>query len=133
MAGGWRQPFIHPRSGGLRLTRVQRDDLRDALAIIEKRTSPGEPIFAGIGAEAMYFLADRPCANASPVSLQAAGPSGMRHIVASLDRCRIAVVNRRFLVDGMGWEHWEPDVAAGLRQRFVPAWSGSELQVWRRR
>lgn len=133
LTGGWRRPFDHPRSGGLVLARTQSLDLDGALAVLARRTKPGEPLFAGIGAEAMYFLADRPCASPFPVSVQAVTPSDLKELVASLDRCRLVVVNNAFQMDGKGWAVWEPAVAGVLRRDFVPAWAGSELAVWRRK
>lgn len=130
---GWQVPFDHPRSGGLTLIRPQRDDLYGVLACLDRWTSPGEPVFMGSGAEAVYFLADRACPNPTPVSLAAYSVEGFERIAASLSACRVLVVSRRFIVDSRPWDAWEPPVAQVVRRDFVPRWTGFDFEVWVRR
>ncbi len=125
--------FMNSRLAGLRLGQPQSGDLVRALALVDRWTVPGEPIFAGSYAEAIYFLADRPCPNRYPVSHHAATPEARREVVASLASCRVAVMGCNFKIDGMRWEEWQPWLAAALARDFFPVWRGSHLEVWHRK
>jgi len=121
-----------PRVGGLWLTPAQAGEAAWMTASLGRAVPPGNPMYAGPGAELAYFLADRVAANRYPVSMHGITPDAQAAIASSLARCP-AVITSGMLLDDRDWAWWLPDVAGAVGTRYVAAGRNGPLTLWVRK